>query len=86
MGFPPLQRLSYGRQKPKEETHVRIHEMHTDRLRAALRTEEKKIQELLGFLAVNDVTPEAVAHQLKDIELGLKHIRKSAGEAQGAHA
>lgn len=46
--------------------------------RAALRTEEKRLKELLDAIELNDVSAESIVLQIRQIEEGLRKIRQAA--------
>ena len=49
--------------------------LHPDHIRAALRTEEKRIKELLDAIELNDAPLEVVVNQIQHIEEGLRQLR-----------
>jgi hypothetical protein len=52
--------------------------LHIDTFRAALRTEERRMKELLDAIELNDVSQETVVEQIRQIEDGLRRIRQAA--------
>jgi hypothetical protein len=49
-----------------------------DHVRAALRSEESKLKELLDAIELNDVSADVVVYQVRRIEEGLRRIRRAA--------
>lgn len=49
-----------------------------EHIRAALRTEERKMKELLDAIELNDATFTTVIYQITRIEDGLRRIRYAA--------
>lgn len=52
--------------------------LHIDTFRAALRTEEKNLKDLLDAIELNDVGQDTVVHHIRHIEEGLRRIRRAA--------
>ncbi len=49
-----------------------------DHIRAALRTQEKRLKELLDHIELNEAGYTTIIHQITYIEDGLRRIRYSA--------
>ena len=52
--------------------------MSPDHIRAALRTEEKQIKELLDAIELNDAPVDVIVGQIRYIEQNLRRIRHQA--------
>ena len=57
---------------------MRIEKLAVEHVRAALRTEEKQLKELLDAIELNDATFGTILYQITRIEDGLKRIRYAA--------
>lgn len=56
-------------------THERL---STDHIRAALRTQEKRIQDILDAIELNDAGAEMVRDQIRLVETSLRRLRLAA--------
>lgn len=52
--------------------------LNADRIRAALRTQEKRIRELLDAIELNDAGADAVISQIRLVEGSLRQLRTAA--------
>lgn len=52
--------------------------LNSDRIRAALRTQEKRIRELLEAIELNDAGVDAVISQIRLVEGSLRQLRMAA--------
>jgi hypothetical protein len=51
---------------------------HMALLRAALRSEERKLKDLLDSIELNDVTVETALTQIRQVEDSLRRLRQAA--------
>lgn len=70
-----------GRLSGPEEKEMKMEKMErtaSERLRAALCAEERKLKELLDAIGLDDVPRETVVDRVRDIEESLRRVRKAA--------
>jgi hypothetical protein len=60
------------------EEAMKTAKLSPDHIRAALRTEEKQIQDLLDAIELNDAPVDAIVDQIRHIELNLRRLRQWA--------